>query len=358
MGVTKIEWTSTHNPDGTITPGYTFNPWEGCSKVSEGCKNCYAEERSKRFKTVEWGPGGTRRRTSKANWKKPLAWNKQAEAEGVRKRVFCASLADVFEDRPELHKWRTDLFTLILQTSNLDWLLLTKRPENVMPSIDAAFEIAQESDMSSDAKKSLFAWSLGALPNNVWIGTSVENQEQADKRIPELLKVPAKVRFLSMEPLLGPVDLRHFLTIFDHCPEDSEEEGCEGCHGLPNIDEHGECNAVFTKQLNWVICGGESGPHARPMHPDWARSLRDQCQAAGVPFLFKQWGEWVDVENLEDDWEGARRRHWPDSLSRLRMEHPPAHCIGGDTEVARVGKHAAGRELDGRTWDQFPEVHP
>lgn len=267
----KIEWCH-----------HTFNPWIGCTKVSDGCANCYAEEMmDHRYGRAQWGPGGTRVRTSDTNWKKPLLWDRAAAAAGERHRVFCASLADVFEDRPELETWRYDLFFLIEKTPHLDWLLLTKRPENVVESINPT---------------------MLALPN-VWIGTSVENQEQADKRIPELLKIPAAVRFLSMEPLLGPVDLS---LRWDRLE--------------------------FVPGIHWVIVGGESGRNARPMHPDWARGLRDQCQAAGVPFLMKQWGEWTPENNTPTR---AERHSWG---------------------LYRVGKHAAGRSLDGRTWDEFPAV--
>ena len=243
----KIEWTD-----------HTFNPWIGCTKVSDGCKHCYAETlMDKRYGRVQWGPQGTRVRTSAANWRKPVQWNKQAAAEGRRYKVFCASLADVFEDRPELVEWRRELLDLIIRTPRLDWLILTKRPENVNRMIEQATGFSEAS-----------MW-FHAAPH-VWIGTSVENQETADKRIPHLLQIPARVRFLSMEPLLGPVDLNlgNWHTSPAECPA-----------------WYDWCNC----SIDWVIVGGESGHNARPMHPDWARSLRDQCVAAGVPVFFKQW---------------------------------------------------------------------
>lgn len=258
----KIEWTD-----------HTFNPWIGCTKVSAGCKNCYAENMmAKRYKRVEWGPQGERVRTSDANWRKPISWNKQAEALGVRYRVFCSSLADVFEikdDQPEMDDWRFDLLTLISRTPNLDWLLLTKRPENVLPIIEGhlAFMngVANASEIFNDL-----------LPN-VWIGISVENQEQADKRIPELLQIPAKVRFLSMEPLLGPVSLRGLV---------------DGIY-RPWLDHF-----AWKVEIDWIIVGGESGPGKRPMNPDWARSIRDQCKMADVPFFMKQMDK---VEPIPED---------------------------------------------------------
>lgn len=305
----KIEWTD-----------HTFNPWEGCTKVSPGCDNCYAEARDKRFTGgALWGAKAPRRRTSAANWKKPHQWNKQAQAEGRRYRVFCASLADVFDNHASiLPEWRADLWHLIHQTPHLDWLLLTKRPQNI-----ARF-MPNYSHTQRD-------WP------NVWLGTTVENQTEADRRIPALLAVPAAVRFLSVEPMLGPVDIGAPVrtALFDG-----------------KIAPIGD----GTKPLSWVICGGESGPGARPMHPDWARSLRDQCNAAGVAFHFKQWGEFVqaswDVCPDSDmsrnkavwlGWDGTQAKPYHTGLDRP---------IG----VIRVGKKAAGRLLDGRTWDELPGV--
>lgn len=294
---TKIEWTD-----------HTFNPWLGCTKISDGCKFCYAEAlMDKRYGKVQWGPLGTRVRTSDANWKKPLQWNRQAEKEGRRFRVFCASLADVFEDRLELAPWRAELFDLIAKTPNLDWLLLTKRPENIMQMLIEAGRGFQD------------------LPDHLWIGTSVENQDAADKRIPELLKVPAKVRFLSCEPLLGEVLLRRWLP-----------PSREGWAPSP---------------IHWCIVGGESGRGARPMHNRWARSIRDQCIESKIPFHFKQHGEWIGMADYDpfvhgfDNSRYEQRSLWagevndPDDLPILHL---------------RVGKHAAGRILDDRTWDEFP----
>ena len=205
----KIEWCD-----------HTFNPWMGCTKVSDGCKHCYAEQlMDKRWGKVQWGPQGKRVKTSDANWAEPLRWNKQAGELGIRYRVFCASLADVFEHKdaqPEMDVWRAELFALMLETPNLDWMLLTKRPENVRTMLRAAGEWwFQKAPTTYDVK--LLRWVHHGerfAPANVWIGTSVENQEQADSRILALLNIPAKVRFLSMEPLLGSVDLG--LTMLDY----------------------------------------------------------------------------------------------------------------------------------------------
>ena len=259
---TKIEWAD-----------HTFNPWVGCTKISPGCDHCYAEGWAKRTGDAAlWQ--GNRRRTSDANWRLPLKWNREAEAAGVRRRVFCASLADMFDNQAEV-SWRHALWELIHDTPHLDWLLLTKRPQNIakmLPNYDT---------------HPLPDWGQG-WPN-VWLGTTVENQAEADRRIPLLLGVPAAKRFLSCEPLLGPVDLTAVQQtvdpgFFGDCLQWYHKGYCHEIEGIsyPTID--------------WVIAGGESGPGARPMHPNWARSLRDQCAAAGVPFLFKQWGEWAPAD--------------------------------------------------------------
>lgn len=244
---------------------HTFNPWIGCTKVSQGCKHCYAEAlMDHRYGRVQWGPEGTRVRTSDVNWRKPLQWNRKAKAEGRRYKVFCASLADVFEDRPGLAEWRRDLFNLISRTLHLDWLLLTKRPENIMP-------------MLIDAGRG-----FQPLPDRVWLGTSVENQEQADKRIPELLKVPARIRFLSCEPLLGPVSFDYDSDVC-HCGDYIEDHGYSSGHSPVAME-----SSYLVDGIHWVIAGAESGHGARPMSFDWVRYLRDQCQGAGIPFFFKQ----------------------------------------------------------------------
>jgi protein gp37 len=233
---TQIQWVNRILPDGRLISGHTFNPWWGCMKVSEECKRCYAEGIATRYgHKSTWGPASTstRRLFGEGHWQEPLAWNRQAEREGHRHSVFCASMADVYEDNPLLIPHRERLWNLIGETPWLNWLLLTKRPENIL---------------------AMSPWTA-SYPDNVWIGTSVGLQRRAEERVPLLLQVPATVRFLSCEPLIGPVDLS------------------------PWID-----------QLQWVICGGESGIEARPLNLDWARQLRQQCQDAQVPYYFKQVG--------------------------------------------------------------------
>lgn len=271
---TSIEWTATPRPDGTLAPGYTFNCWIGCQKVSAGCAHCYAETlMDHRYGKVKWGPAGTRVRTSPANWKKPIKWNREAGAEGVRRKVFCASLADVFEDRDELIPWRRDLAKLIWETPNLDWLLLTKRPEHAKQMI---YEM-----WFPDA-----AW-----PKNYWVGTSVEDQAAARDRIGYLLDIPAAVRFLSVEPMLGPINLGLYRVA---------------------IPKHRESWPAERVSNFWVICGAESGAGARPMDEKWVRSIRDQCVEAGVPFFFKQKAE------------NGRKVSLPDLDGRQWSEFPKA----------------------------------
>lgn len=219
----KIEWTD-----------HTFNPWIGCQKVSPGCDHCYAESLSNRYGWVEWGPHGERKRTSAANWRKPLQWAKAVRGTGKRPRVFCASLADVFDNQTP-QEWRDDLFDLIWETPELDWLLLTKRPENI-------------------ARMLPLSWDGPVGPwDNIWIGTTCEDQAAYDRRWPILRDIPAIVHFISYEPAIGPLRL----------------------HNGPD-------------QPDWLICGGESGHGARMMQPAWAEAIKRDCEVAGVYFFMKQ----------------------------------------------------------------------
>lgn len=316
MKNTNIEWCD-----------HTVNFWWGCTKVSPACAACYAQALAKIFSRgrATWGPEGARWLRENRALDELLKLDASAEKRGVRERVFINSMSDTFEDRDDLNQARTALWLAVYGVSNLDIILLTKRPENVMKMVPAHW--------ATD-------W-----PVHVWIGTTVENQEMADFRIPELLSIPAKVRFLSCEPLLGPVDLTK---------------------NAPNPF------GFFEEDIHWVICGGESGPQARPMHPDWARSLRDQCKAAGVPFMFKQWGEWVGGK-----FDARKGKAMLDDgvIFWTNPGHPKIHSWpAGDAKQwelpisARLGKKAhrltlAGEELasnnrllDGVEHNGFPEV--
>jgi protein gp37 len=321
----KIEWTH-----------HTFNPWMGCTKVSPGCVNCYAEKDRLRRGQKLWGPNAPRQRTSAAYWKQPIAWNAAAAELGERHRVFCASLADVCEDRDDLLAPRADLMRLIEATPQLDWLLLTKRPENFVRFFGNR-------------------WSAG-WPPNVWAMASVTTQAEADRNVPILLTVPAAVRGLSMEPLLERVELR---------PEWLELE----------LQAFGGGGAVKCfPRIDWVIVGGESGPEARPMHPEWATSLRDQCAAFDVPFLFKQWGEWKPMsateDNESDGWYKYPKRQFGGEVYEdrevtgrciykttvLQLDGSQRdECPVGAMLMFKVGKKVSGRNLDGRLHDGYPK---
>lgn len=280
----RIEWTH-----------HTFNPWWGCVKVSAACDHCYAETWAKRLGEGLWGPHTPRRFFSDAHWKEPLKWDRDAARDNVRRRVFCASMADIFENRPDLVLERRRLLELVAQTPNLDWLLLTKRIHLVRKQLPKGYE----------------------FPKNVWLGTTVENQATAKKRIKYLLEFSSpSVRFLSCEPLLSAIDLSEYLV--------RNERG---------------------NRVDWVIAGGESGPRSRPMDPAWPTELQRQCAKAKVPFHFKQWGHWAPIEQVVD----------------VVRKNTQIHVIrqdGSEVSVAAIGKSKAGRMLAGKQWDQFPRTTP
>lgn len=307
---TRIEWAD-----------HTFNPWIGCTKVSPACDHCYAETLATARLGVAWGSHAERRRTAPSTWRQPLAWNRRAEREGRRFRVFCASLADVFDNQAS-EDWRVELWRLIRATPHLDWLLLTKRPQNIAKMLPSDLDHGRGN-----------GWQNGPWPN-VWLGTTVENQAEAYRRIPHLLAVPATIRFLSCEPLLEAIDLSSIQA--------RSEDGC--LFGGSRID--------------WVIAGGESGPKARPSHPDWFRSLRDQCQGAGVPFFFKQWGEWAPGENPDRAQTRTEIAAWWQEnewdIEPITPKVGQEMHIDDSPDVWRLGKKAAGALLDGREWREAP----
>lgn len=222
---------------GIAWTDHTFNPWWGCARVSPGCERCYAEAWDTRWKGGHWGPKAERRFFGAAHWNEPRTWNAAAERDGVRRRVFCASMADVFEDRRDLDEPRNRLFALIRATPQLDWQLLTKRPENILRLLPPGV----------------------ALPwPNIWFGTTAEDQRRLDERAPRLCEVPAVVRFLSIEPQLESIEVRPWL------------------HG--------------PSPIHWLIVGGESGAGAREFRMEWARLLRERAREAGAAFFMKQTG--------------------------------------------------------------------
>lgn len=277
MHNSKIQWTH-----------HTLNPWIGCAKVHAGCANCYAENlMATRFKRVVWGPRGTRERTSQATWQSAIGWNAIAESLGERHRVFCASLADVFEDRPELAPWRQDLFNLIDATPNLDWLLLTKRPENVPQMWYSISDGVTKCQLAGRA----------VYRENVWIGTSVSAIESLNL-INDLiaLRVYARRLFVSVEPLLDEVNL-----------------------GLGNW--------VREYPIDWFIVGGESGPQARPCRGEWIYDIICQCGYALTPVFVKQLGAnaWWRGRPLHlADAKGGDPSEWP---TELRFRQFPEESI-------------------------------
>jgi len=286
MAETTIEWTGTPLPDGTILPGFTMNFWIGCTEVSPACDHCYARIMSHRYGWAEWG-NHPRHRTSADNWRKPLAWNAKAKKLGVRLKVFTNSLSDFFDNQvPE--EWRRDAYAVIDECDSLDWLILTKRPQNAASMIMKARRALMGNDGLAEEHVT-WPWP------HVWLGCTVENQEEADRRIPHLLATPAAVRFLSCEPLLGPVNLRPI-----RCR--NYKYGTDEAASVYALDGRYQIPGSFWSEshpsIDWVIAGGESGPGKRPMDLAWMRSLRDQCAAAGVPFFGKQDDK---VRELPDD---------------------------------------------------------
>lgn len=249
---------------------HTFNPWIGCAHVSPGCENCYAETLANRWRWAKWGSSSSSSRTiaSESTWRQPLAWNRKAYRDGVRRRVFCASLADVFEDRPELVKPRERLFRLIGETSKLDWLLLTKRPEEESHLIPSAWH--------------------DNYPTNVCFGISADNRETLHARAEWVPRGVVDTTFLSYEPALGPIDI-----------------------------------ARYPYLLDWIIVGGESGPRARPMRLDWVRDLRRDCVEQDVPFFFKQTGTVLARSLGLRDRAGADPSEWPADLADVFVRELP-----------------------------------
>lgn len=315
----KIEWTH-----------HTMNFWLGCTALSPACDHCYAEVWAKRTGNAAlWQ--GERRRTSAALWRQPAKWDAACAAAGIRQRVFTNSLADFFDNQVPA-EWRLDAWAVIAGARHLDWMVLTKRPENIAKMLPVM-------DSSAPGYR---PWNERWPWRNVWLGTTIEDRARLH-RLDKLRAAPALVRFLSVEPLL---------------------------EGLGEIDLSG---------IHLVIVGGESGPRARPLNPAWVRSMRDQCAAQGVAFFFKQWGEWLPGQNDRAGWddEGQASAQWqdgkwgqftplspaknyvmwsPDGISHPGGSRTADKCFPVAAWAARVGKKAAGRLLDGVEHNGFPEA--
>ena len=337
MGSTKIEWATK-----------SWNPVTGCSPISEGCAHCYAARMANRLRGRCGYPKDEPFQVTihEDRLEDPMRWKKP-------QRIFVGSMTDLFLKEPNFDSVRDHygrfippIFDVIDQCPHHTFMFLTKRPSHMAQVLCG--------EWSCDAYGDSWHFREGKPMANVWIGVTCENQARADERIPILLQIPAAKRFVSLEPMLGEVDLREYVW----------ERPIRPSVGLM------EERLVYRPSLDWVILGGETGPGARPMHPDWVRSVRDQCQAAGVPFFFKQWGEWVPFGQALSD--GTRLNHT--SAIDVKMGHHRIE-LDGLSSVApkynaygriwskpfpvgsyglRVGKKAAGHLLDGREWRELP----
>lgn len=319
MKRTLIEWAH-----------HTVNFWWGCvfaklvdGSVRQECVHCYAKKLAAFFSRgrATWGKDGKRDIRTEAAGRELHALARTAKRRGVRERVFINSMSDLFEDRPDLNDARQYAFTRFDEVGYaLDILLLTKRPENVRRMVPSSW--------------------LKDWPLHVWIGTTAGTQQAANEAIPRLLEIPAHRRFVSIEPLLEPIEFEpHWLG------------GYESCEG------------TLPPQIHWVIVGGESGAGARPMHPEWVREIRDQCLAFDVPFFFKQWGEWHPTANHFDDLKGRKMTvrlvldctHLTRTQRKKVPKYPALQFFPDNQAMARVGKKAAYRRLDGEFWNEVPE---
>jgi protein gp37 len=324
MGKTTIEWTDA-----------SWNPIVGCTEISPGCANCYAARlaatrlrSTPQYKRLadsfvgELNPPSPRWtgevRFLPERLEEPLHWKKAC-------KIFVCDMGDLFHESVR-DEWIDQIYAVMVDCEHSHiFQILTKRPERMKNYFS---NLTAERVRKHLRGMGTLAWPL----RNIWLGTSVENQHFADERIPVLLSTPAAVRWISAEPLLGPVDIDKYLYMHRVDPKrHGTEDEMRG--QIPFLD--------------WVVCGGESGPNARPMHPDWARSLRAQCQAAVVPFFFKQWGEWLPEYQSHAPAARYPRRSVTATTLYIDIDRPAQHLF-------KIGKKAAGRLLDGRTWDEFP----
>ena len=365
---TNIEWTDA-----------TWNPVTGCTVVSAGCTNCYAmkfagtrlkHHSSRAGLTIDTKAGPVWNGTVRLNeeWlDQPLRWKRP-------RTIFVCAHGDLFhEGVPD--EWLDRIFAIMALSPQHRFQVLTKRADRMRSYILAKQRNAPEWVSLGDGSKTVLPYE-GGYPTNVWLGVSVENQAAADERIPHLLATPAAVRFLSCEPLLGPVDLSKVVL---PGTQPGQFNALTGDVAYTSLIDHGGqvlIGPLQTPRLDWVIVGGESGPGARPMHPNWAKSLRDQCASAGVPFFFKQWGEWAPVcamseEQIDGCYHPAPERD-PEASRRCKVKQCGLHVDGtrfdGQAMFRRpafeqgsramtmmaIGKHRAGRLLDGVQHDGMP----
>lgn len=325
MSKTKIEWTDK-----------TWNPVTGCTKISEGCKNCYAETMANRLQKMDSPKykNGFKVTCHPDTLGEPLKWKK-----GVK--IFVCSMADLFhEDVP--FEFIDKVFAVMALCPQHTFQILTKRPDRMREYMDLSTDNRAES-IGAGLRELTVGMRSGLIDlplPNVWLGVTAENQEQADKRIPILLQIPAVVRFVSIEPMVGAVDLTKYW---------------DNVGGMPPARKIGETN-TYVASLDWVILGGESGANARPMHPDWVRKVKGDCKEAGVPFFFKQWGEWkafYDRDRDDPNWDNV-----PEESSNIkRLNLAGGQGFHGKRVIyfKRIGKKKAGSLLDGEEHKEFPE---
>lgn len=349
---TKIEWATD-----------TWNPITGCSPISEGCKNCYAKRMSKRLAGRCGYPSEDPFKVTLHPDKldQPLRWKKP-------RMIFVCSMGDLFHKNVPFDqisqvfdvmcswRWPTKEAECsgdasLLEDPGHTFMVLTKRPERI-PEWLSWLGLY----WPGDSPVNINLEAEGHFGKHIWFGVTAENQARADERIPVLLEIPAAIRFVSIEPMLGPVDLTS-IDLGDKITRGYgqrriiwdtligwEKQYNPGQKPKPMPDHFPRAMKNLGAKLDWVICGGETGPGARPMHPDWVRSIRDQCQAAGVPFFFKSWGEWMPSYQTGATFE----------LSRLKTDEVVMSGPGHGVVMKKAGKKAAGRLLDGQTWEQRP----
>lgn len=333
---TRIEWAH-----------HTFNGWTGCDAISPACDHCYAKP------LVEGRLGRSfdeRVRNAPSTWAQPDRWNRKALADGVRRRVFCSSLSDVWDNQVPI-EWLVDLLDVVRETTGLDWMLLTKRPMNILKRLKLAIDVAIATDRPA-LTGWLYAWAHKRQPPpNVWLGVTVENQAMADLRLPFLLDAPAAIYFVSAEPLLGPVNLRAIPRRYDgHWGTFDALAGKWAPIG--DMDP-----GYVRERIRLVIGGGESGAKARPTLPAWPRGLRDDCAVTEAAFFWKQWGEWTPGENVTRTRGIVRTAFWFDdhwSFDTEDLAGDGGH-IDDEPDLYRVGKEAAGRLLDSVEHSGMPD---
>lgn len=327
--MSKIEWTD-----------QTLNPAVGCSPVSPACDNCYAVRMATRLaanpKTALRYDGVV----ADGSWTGRVNLFPEVMEKALRRkrptRFFVGSMTDLFHPNIPLH-FLDKIFAYMCVAPQHVFQILTKRPERMREYASSMYTVGWkrrlQMQLPPELQRSKVWRDCNSPVANVWLGVTAENQLQADKRIPALIETPAAVRFVSVEPCLGEVHLEpYLLSSYDKAAHDAQMTGEE----------------LRTDKLDWVICGGETGPGSRPMHPDWARSLREQCDTWGTPFFFKQWGGW--------GFAGGDCTHFLHTNGALRTMGQRGADGKGEWPCARVGKKKAGHLLDGREWREFPKV--